>query len=474
MLKRKMSQENENKEAFRDKIATVDQDGRRLWVFPKKPDGKYYNWRKITSYILLALMFIGPFVKIGGEPLLMLNVIERKFIIFGKIFWPQDIHLFALLMLTGVVFIILFTVIFGRLFCGWVCPQTIFMEMLFRRIEYWFEGDWTHQKKLSNSKWNWEKIRKRGGKWGVFWIISFLIANIFLAYIIGSEELLKIIQEPPKEHIGGLTAIIIFTTVFFFVFAWFREQVCTVVCPYGRLQGVLLDRKTVVVAYDHERGENRAKFRKNEDREEQGKGDCIDCGQCVNVCPTGIDIRNGTQLECINCTACIDACDYMMEKVDLDKGLIRYASEDQIENKAKFTFTTRMLASSVVLGILVVVFCALLVTRTDVDMTVLRAPGMLYQDKGEAGLSNLYTYKLINKTNKSFNVDFKLEDRPGSVELIGDSVHHIEEQNILEGALFVILEKDELEGRKTPLVIGVYRDGKLIDKVKTSFIGPNM
>src|SRR5690606_24115217 len=219
--------------------------------------------------------------------------------------------------------------------------QTIFMEMVFRRIEYWIDGDRGAQMRLDKQPWNAEKIRKRTLKWFIFAVISFLIANVFLAYIIGSDRLLQYVWDGPMAHLNTLASLSIFTGVFYFVFAWFREQVCIIACPYGRLQGVLLDNKSIIVAYDYKRGEKevgRAKFKKNEDREASGKGDCIDCFQCVHVCPTGIDIRNGTQLECVNCTACIDACNSIMEAVNLPKGLIRYASEENIEKKAKFEF----------------------------------------------------------------------------------------------------------------------------------------
>ena len=329
----------QGQENFRDTIGTLNNEGDRAWVFPKKPDGKWYEYRKYVSYILLIFLFTAPFIKIGGNQFLMFNVLERRFNIFGIPFWPQDFHLFVIMMIVGVVFVIVFTVAFGRLFCGWICPQTIFMEMVFRRIEYWIDGDRGKQIRLSKMPWNAEKIKKRVLKWIVFFIISFLIANIFLAYLIGSDQLLGYISDGPQKHKSTLISLLIFTGVFYFIFAWFREQVCIIVCPYGRLQGVLLDNKSIVVAYDHKRGEKeagRAKFKKNEERPTTGKGDCIDCFACVHVCPTGIDIRNGTQLECINCTACIDACDHMMEAVDLPKGLIRYASEDAIEKKKKF------------------------------------------------------------------------------------------------------------------------------------------
>ena len=366
---------------FRDTIGTLNSEGKRAWVFPKKPRGKWYDYRKYVSYILLVFLFLAPFIKIDGNQFLMFNVLERRFNIFGTPFWPQDFHIFVIMMVMGVVFIILFTVAFGRLFCGWICPQTIFMEMVFRRIEYWIEGDRGKQIRLSKLPWNAEKIKKKLLKWSVFFIISFLIANVFLAYLIGSDKLFGYMSDGPLKHQSTLVSLLIFTGVFYFIFAWFREQVCIIVCPYGRLQGVLLDNKSIVVAYDHKRGEKevgRAKFKKNEVRSTTGKGDCIDCFACVHVCPTGIDIRNGTQLECINCTACIDACDHMMEAVNLPKGLIRYDSEDAIEKKEKFCFTPRLKGYTAVLTIVTAVLIGMLFLRNDVEAQLLRLPGELY------------------------------------------------------------------------------------------------
>ncbi len=458
-------------ESFRDHLATVDQEGKRIWIYPKKPSGKYYTWRTYVSIFLLAVLFVGPFIRIGGEPLLLLNIMERRFVIFGAPFWPQDIHLFVLAFIIGIVFIIVFTVAFGRLFCGWVCPQTIFMEMVFRKIEYAIEGDRGSQQALDRAPWNADKIRKRALKHLTFFLISFLIANTFLAYIIGSDDLIDIITDPPTQHLAGLGAITVFTFVFYAVFARFREQVCTTVCPYGRLQGVLLDRDSVVIAYDRMRGEQRGKFRKNEERSTVGKGDCIDCHQCVLVCPTGIDIRNGTQLECVNCTACIDACDHMMESVKLPKGLIRYASESEIADKRAFRYTPRMKAYSAVLGLLLVAFFSVLFMRSEVETSILRTPGVLYQDKGEEGISNLYNYKLINKTDRDMPIRFALIDHAGEVQLVGEAVE-IPPAGRVEGAMFILLDRSQLDGRKTKLKIGVYSGDELVETVKTNFIGP--
>lgn len=463
-----------NNESFRDSIATVDEKGRRIWVYPKKPWGKYTNYRGVVSAFLLLVLFATPFIRIKGEPLLLLNVIERKFIVFGNIFWPQDFHLFVFAMIAAIVFIILFTVVFGRLFCGWVCPQTIFMEMVFRRIEYLIEGDYKQQMKLDKQAWNGEKIWKKTLKHVVFVLLSFIISNTFLAYIIGTDGLFEIMTEPVGQHVGGFSAMIIFSGVFYGVFAKLREQVCTTICPYGRLQGVLLDRNSLVVAYDYKRGEReagRAKFKKNEDRASNGKGDCIDCGQCVNVCPTGIDIRHGTQLECVNCTACMDACDHMMESVNLKTGLIGYKSEESIAEGIKFHISTRIIAYTAVLAILVSIIIALLWGRTDVETTILRTPGVMYQQREDGRISNLYNYKVINKTNADFPVDFKLENIEGEIEMIGslDTVHS---QSILEGAMFVILDKSDVKGVKTRVELGIYNGEDKLETTKTNFMGP--
>lgn len=467
----------DEKGTFRDQLSTLDDSGNRKWIYPKKPFGPYFDARKLVSYVLLVVLFTGPFIKIGGEPLFMLNILERKFVIFGQVFWPQDFYLFGLAMITFVVFVVLFTVAFGRLFCGWICPQTIFMEMLFRRIEYWIEGDWKHQQRLDKLPWNAEKIRKKGLKHFLFLVISFLISNIFLAYIIGSEALLEIITDHPADHLGGLLAIIVFTGVFYGVFARLREQVCTNICPYGRLQGVLLDQNSMVVAYDHKRGEStagRSKWRNGEDREAAGKGDCIDCNACVDVCPTGIDIRNGTQLECINCTQCMDACDDVMEKVGFEKALIGYKSEESIKTGSRFTYSTRLKAYTVVLAILIVAMVVLIITRAEIGATVLRTPGMSYQEGENNTITNLYNYKVINKTGENMHLSFRVVDGAGAIRMVGEETPDLLAQGTSEGVLFIEIPKNELKKMKTTLTLGIYNGDELIKKINTNFIGPQV
>ncbi len=467
---------SQEKERFRDSIGTIDEKGKRSWVFPKKPSGRYYKYRTWVSYGLLIFLITAPFIKINGNQFLMFNVLERRFNIFGFPFWPQDFHLFVISMIIGVVFITLFTVVFGRIFCGWICPQTIFMEMVFRKIEYWIDGDRGAQMRLAKQPWNAKKIRKRVLKWAIFFIISFLIANVFLAYLIGSDRLLEYITGGPFKHMSTLISLLIFTGVFYFVFSWFREQVCIIACPYGRLQGVLLDNKSIVVAYDHKRGEGekgRKKFRKGEDRKALGHGDCIDCFQCVHVCPTGIDIRNGTQLECVNCTACIDECDHIMEKIGYPKGLIRYASEDNIEKKAPFKFTARMKGYVTVLSILIAVLIGMSFLRNEVEATVLRLPGQLYEHKGEHILSNVYTFKVVNKTTETIDdVYFKLLSHQGEIKVVTGHHFEVPKQGLAEGTLFIEIDQAFISDDKTKLDIGVYSGEKLIERTTTTFLGP--
>ena len=468
-----MSQDQDH---FRDSIGTIKEDGKRAWVFPKKPSGKLYKYRKYVSYVLLTFLIASPFIKINGNQFLMFNVLERRFNIFGFPFYPQDFHLFVISMIIGVVFIALFTVAFGRIFCGWMCPQTIFMEMVFRRIEYWIDGDRGAQMRLDRQEWNAEKIRKRALKWFIFFIILIIIANVFLAYLIGSDRLIQYITDGPAQHISTMVSLLIFTAVFYFVFAWFREQVCIIACPYGRMQGVLLDNKSIVVAYDHKRGEaenGRKKWRKNEDRTALGHGDCIDCFQCVNVCPTGIDIRNGTQLECVNCTACIDECDTIMEKVNLPKGLIRYASEDEITKKEKFKFTPRLKGYTAVLVILTGVLIGMMFLRNDLEANILRLPGQLYEHKEGNIISNVYTYKLLNKTTKAVeNVHFELISPKGEIKLVRHENFDVEPEALAEGTLFIEINASALSGDKNNLKIGVYSNDKLIETTTARFLAP--
>lgn len=463
--------EEQEKASFRDQLATIDEKGKRLWVYAKQSKGKFTSARNLVGIILLAIFFATPFITINGEPLLLLNFIERKIVIFGVQFWPQDFHLFFLAMISMIVFIILFTVTYGRIWCGWACPQTVFMEVIFRKIEYWIEGSKHAQKKLNEQAWNANKIIKKGSKHTIFYLISFTVSNFFLMYIIGVDAWKDIVTGDPRDHIIGLAGMLAFSTVFYFIFSWFREQVCSIVCPYGRLQGVLLDRNSIVISYDYERGDPKGTFHKSEDRSALGLGDCINCQQCIQVCPTGIDIRNGTQLECINCACCIDACDSQMKAVGMKPGLIRYASEKMIADRAKFKFSIRTIAYTAVLVVLLGVVSYSLLSRSDIEATVMRAAGSLYQEQADNRISNLYNIKLVNKTNDDLPVELKLLSQDGEIQIIGESIL-VPGQSIGESVFFIYLNNADVTGHKLDIEVGIYSEGILIDTAKATFIGP--
>ena len=459
-------------ETFRDSVATIEQSGTRKWVYPKKPKGKFTNYRDLVTLFLLAIFFILPFIKLNGNPFLKINIIDREFFIIGQPFYPQDFFILALGAITSVVFIILFTVVFGRIFCGWICPQTIFMEGVFRKIEYWIEGDRNKQIKLANQPWTGEKIWKKTLKWSIYVIISLIITHWMFMYIVGYQDVFKIMQEGPVVYPTNFIVMIIFTGLFYFVFAWFREQVCTLVCPYGRLQGVLIDKETINVFYDFNRGENRAKWRKGEDRKAAGKGDCIDCNQCVVVCPTGIDIRNGQQLECINCTMCIDACDEVMVKTGLPKGLIRYATQDEIEKEEKFKFTTRMKAYSVVLLALLGFLGYLLNNRGTLEAKFIKPAGSTYYVK-DGKINNTYNYTFLNKSNKDHTVTIRvIKPAKGEVIFSGENVILLKRDNLLKGTVNISFPEADISQPRQNITIGVYENGKLLDTFDTYFEGP--
>lgn len=456
---------------FRDSIATVDAEGKRLWIYPKKPSGRYHRWRILVTVILLSVLFGGPFIKINGQPFLLINILERKFIILGQAFWPQDFVLLAITLLTFFVFIILFTVAFGRVWCGWLCPQTLFMEMVFRKIEYWIEGDAAAQRRLDKENWTFKKIQKKTLKHVIFVIISLLIAHTLLAYIIGIENTIAITRHSPKEHLSGFITLISFTAIFYGLFAKFREQACIAICPYGRLQGVLLSKESIVVAYDWLRGEPRGHLKKDLPIQES-LGDCIDCKLCVNVCPTGIDIRNGTQLECVNCTACIDACDDVMIKIGKPKGLIRYASVNSITNGIQKLINPRIIGYSFVLIALMGILSFALITRSDVETTVLKISGTLYQR--EPGLiTNLYNVEFVNKTFKDLKLNIKVES-PATAQIfkVDRKSIVVPAEGIATSVYFIKIPEKDITSARTVVMLGVYENGIQLEKIKIKFIGP--
>jgi cytochrome c oxidase accessory protein FixG len=460
--------ELDDHETFRNELASVQRDGRRRWIYARQPSGPLYRWRTLVSVVLLAFLFLAPFVRVDGQPLMMLNILERHFVLLGVVFHPQDFYLVVLIALAVLVTLVLSTVVVGRVWCGWLCPQTIFMEMLFRKIEYWIDGSAEQQIRRARQPRTAATTARQAVKLGIFFALSFLIANVFLAWVIGAPALRAIVTDAPRHHLAGLTAILIFTTVFFLVFTRFREQACVLACPYGRMMSSLMDAQTRTVTYDTGRGEPRGK------RTARGgaAGDCIDCHRCVTVCPTGIDIRNGIQLECVSCTACIDACNDVMARTGRAPGLIRYTSAEAVRSGEHRWLSTRARAYSAVWLLLVAVVVTLLVRRPALDVLVLRQPGSLYVTLPGGDVGNLYTVQALNRTSREagFEVDI-LEPRGATLTPLGP-VGRISPHGVLDGRFLLRVPRAALAGTSTP-VHGVIRsNGRVIHTIDTTFLGP--
>jgi len=418
----------------------------------------------VVAALLLTFFFGAPFIQLNGQPFLLFDVLHRKFILFGKLFWPQDFHLLVIAMITFMVALVLFTVIYGRGFCGWACPQTIFLEMVYRKVEFLIDGNAKEQRHLANGDWTFEKIWKRTVKHMLFILLSLLISHTLLSYFIGIDGVIEMIQNGPASNFPAFLLMLLFSFVFYFLYTIFREQVCSILCPYGRLQGVLLDANTIVVAYDYVRGEPRGKLTKE-------IGNCIDCNKCVDVCPTNIDIRNGTQLECINCTACIDACNRVMTRMKKPKGLIRFASDNEIRNELPFKINARIIAYSAVLFVLISVFVGLFITSKQTETTILRTSGSLYQVNKSGEVLNIYQMKIINKTNNDLPVEIKLLLHEGNMKRISPS-DTLRANSLMEDVLLLSIPKEKLLKGSNKIAFGIFVNHQMVEEVKTAFLAP--
>ncbi len=457
-------------ETFRDGLASIARDGRRKWVYARQPSGRLYRARTVLSVFLLAFLVLAPFITIGGQPLMLLNVLERRFVMLGAVFRPQDFHLVLLIALTAFVTLALTTMVVGRVWCGWLCPQTIFMEMVFRKIEYLIEGSAEEQVRRDRGALSGRALWRRGVKHAVFVALSFFLANVFLAWIIGAPALRAIVTDSPAKHLQGLSAILIFSGVFYLVFARFREQACVLACPYGRVLSALIDERTVTVTYDTVRGEPRRRLSQGAARE--GAGDCIDCHRCVTVCPTGIDIRHGIQLECVSCTACIDACNDVMVRVGRPTGLIRHTSAVAVREGRQAWLTPRIVALAVVWLALLATSTTLLATRPVLDVLVLRQPGTLYARVAGGDVANFYAVQAFNRTGRprAFTLEV-LEPRGVTLTALGES-GTVPPYELLETRIMLRAAPAVLAGPSTGLRIAVRSDDRLVAVIETAFLGP--
>ena len=460
----------EEHETFRNELATVAPDGRRRWIYARQPAGRYYTARTIVAVLLLAFLAAAPFVRVNGLPLVMLNVLERRFAFAGLMFWPQDFYLVVLIVLSVIVTLALSTAAIGRVWCGWLCPQTVFMEMVFRRIEYWIEGSALQQMRRDRGPRTADRVVRKAIKHSVFFGLSFLIANLFLAYIIGSEQLIAIVTDPPSKHLGGFIAIVIFSLTFYAVFARFREQACVLACPYGRYMSSLIDRQTVTVTYDSTRGEPRGHLQRV--AAESALGDCVDCHQCVTVCPTGIDIRNGVQLECVNCTACMDACDGVMDRVGRERGLIRWTSHEAVIGTRASWLTPRIRAYGAVWLVLVAVVTMLVARRPGIDVLVLRQAGSMFGAGSDGEIANLYTVQVFNREAATTHVTLGVTSPAGATVTLLGPLSDIAPHALQEGRMLVSVPAASLSGSITPIEFEVRAAGEPARRITSTIVGP--
>lgn len=472
-------------------LSTMTREGKRRWICPKVSEGKLLNARRAVAYVLLAIFTLVPYIKIGGKPMILLDLATRRFTFCGVTFLPTDTVLLALLLVTTFVTIFLVTSLFGRVWCGWACPQTVYMEFVFRPIERLLTG------KPGATRKNWLASSGFGRllKPVVFLLIAMYLAHTFLAYFVGVEQLAVWVRRSPFEHPGSFLVMLAVTGLMLFDFGYFREQTCIVACPYGRFQSVLLDRDSVIVAYDTKRGEPRGKRRASAKKvvapdvalpvlsatggeaPARGSGtpevgDCVDCKLCVTTCPTGIDIRNGLQMECINCAQCIDACDAVMTKLGRPTGLIRYSSQRAMEEGARRVLRPRTLIYSLLIVLLVSLFGYALSTRSLATVIMVRGRGAPFTQLPDGQISNRMSIKITNRTATTASYSLRIEGIRGASIRLEDALEAGPESSINApitiSAPFDAFERGRVEG-----ALVVEDDtGRYTKRVKLLLMGP--
>jgi cytochrome c oxidase accessory protein FixG len=451
-----------------DSVTTINTDGSRYFLHPADVRGKWTQWRRLVGLILICVYIALPWIPINGNPAVFLDVEHRMFHLFGLTLVPQDLWV-MFFAITGMGFTLFFgTALLGRIWCGWACPYTVFLEHVYRRVERWIEGDAPARRALERAPWGAMKAFKWILKHGIYAMISTLIAHVFLSYFVSLPRLYTLMQEGPFEHVTAFGIVTFLTLVLWFCFGYFREQFCIIMCPYGRLQSALTDDDTINIGYDEKRGEPRGAKGKAE-------GDCIDCTRCVQVCPTGIDIRNGLQLECIGCTACVDACDDIMAKVGRPKGLIRYDSFNGFAGKARRFLRPRIYAY---IGLASLGLAALLTVASikakPFNVGISRVGGTGFYSDATA-VRNIYKVRFINKRNQEANVTIRLsDDAPQGYELSGsDQTFTVDAKGEMARTCVVLCPLSHYRGT-TELDLTIHADPGDISISKTvRFLGPN-
>jgi cytochrome c oxidase accessory protein FixG len=439
-----------------DVLASLDSDGSRKWIYPTPSNGRFYYWRLAVAWVLIAIFVALPIVRIGGKPAVFLDVASREFTFFGATFYPTDTFLLMIMMIGILLSVILFTALLGRVWCGWACPQTVYLEFFYRPVERWLEGKAHVRKRRDEGPWTLDKAWRKAAKWSVYLVFSLALAHTFVAYFAGWENLLTWMQGSPTEHWGYFVMMAGTTGLILFDFGIFREQMCTITCPYARFQSVLLDPDSLLVAYDEERGEPRGKGKDRSD-----KGDCVDCYACVATCPTGIDIRDGLQMECIACTQCIDACDDIMDKMGFEPGLIRYTSENELAGEKTRWLRPRTLLYSVLLVALAGVFTVAFMTRGSYDVNVGRAVGQPFMVLPDGDVANRLRFRVRNQTPKDATFTIGVVEPAGAeVKVAGVSPVEVDAESMARIEAWVVVPPETVaEGRHDAVVRLTFDDG---------------
>ncbi|MEZ4362992.1 MAG: cytochrome c oxidase accessory protein CcoG [Kofleriaceae bacterium] len=453
-------------------LPTLNRDGTRFLVRPKLSRGRFLNRRRVIGYALIALFVLLPQLRVGGRPPMLIDLVHREIVFLGTVFRPSEGFLLMLLGLAVVLTVFFVTAMWGRVWCGYACPQTVYLELIFRPIERWLEGTPAQQRALDAKGAN----GRRRLKWLIYLVLAFVIANVFLSYFVPTDLLYRWVLGSPTNHPGGFAVVCAVTALMFFDFAYFREQTCTVACPYGRLQSVLLDRRSLIVGYDARRGEPRGKVGKASQRDAAdapARGDCIDCGACVATCPTGIDIRDGLQMECIGCAQCIDACDPIMDKLKRPRGLIRYASQEQLAGEPRKLSRLRVWLYPGLLAVVGSVSIWLLGARASSELWVLRNDAAAFQTLDDGQVSSLVRLKIENRDDRAHAYVVSLADDPESklissrpqLRLAGGSAEVL--------SLFVIGPQRAFTGGKRGSVLVVQEDGRELRRLPVTLLGPD-
>jgi cytochrome c oxidase accessory protein FixG len=450
-------------------LPTLNEDGTRNWIRPRPSPGRWWRRRQVVAYVLMVVFIALPHIQVGGHPAFLMSFPKREFHLMGWTFLPTDTLLFMLFLFSTIIGIFLLTALFGRAWCGWACPQTVYLEFLFRPIERLFEGGYAGSRALDRErKWF---TPARLAKYGVYALISLVLAHTFLAYFVGVEQLSVWMRSSPWEHPTGFFVMALTAVGVWYNFTYFREQTCLIACPYGRWQSVLLDKQSIIVAYDYLRGEPRGKAAAANRPETMG--DCIDCKACVTTCPTGIDIRNGLQMECVHCTQCIDACDAIMDKVGKPRGLIRYSSQEALAGKPRKLVRLRTVLYPLAFTAALTTLLVLLFTKENAEVTVLRGLGAPFTEDASGVVTNQVRVKITNRadSDRTYRIDIAGVD--GGRVVAPENPLPVSRGTIRETSVFVQLPRDAFTNGVRDVTVTVTDGARFTTTVPWRLQGPS-